>query len=213
MRLCPEGWPFILGSLFVALVLLSAARVWSMPALSLVSGLAFLAAGFCVWFFRDPPRRLPQGDGLILSPAYGKVMEIVPAQDAWGQPVSVIRIFLSVFDAHLQVAPVDGQVMRIRYQRGRFLDARDPKAAFENEQNHMEFMSAKGSLVVTQIAGLIARRIVCHVREGQAVKAGDKIGLIRFGSQVDVTVPAQVNWRVKPGDRVEGGQVLAEFAR
>jgi phosphatidylserine decarboxylase len=214
MKLCPEGWPFVFGGLAVALGFWFAGRAWHSPAFIFISGLGLLATAFCAYFFRDPARVLPTGQGFILSPAYGKVMEIVEGTDPISsEPVGIIRIFLSVFDAHLQVAPIDGQVTKVQYKAGKFLDARDPKAAFENEQNRIE-LTGEAKLAVTQVAGLIARRIVCQVREGQNVRAGDKIGLIRFGSQVDVVVPKNVTWRVKAGDRVTGGEtVLAELKR
>ena len=115
----------------------------------------------------------------------------------------------------MQLAPVAGRIAKVAYTAGKFLDARDPKAAFENEQNRMEIDPApstglKSRVVVTQVAGLIARRILCDVREGQTVQPGEKIGLIRFGSQVDMILPPNIKWNVKTGDMVEGGMVLAE---
>jgi len=219
MKLCPEGWPFVIGPLCGALALMAVARNFHSITAGVFAGLAILAAGFCAYFFRDPPRTIPKNDKLILSPADGKVMEIVETNDLTSTtPVQVIRIFLSVFDPHLQRMPVAGRVSRIQYTEGKFLDARDPRAAFENEQNRVVIDPDKSSnltskVVVTQIAGLIARRIVCNVTEGQTLAAGDKIGLIRFGSQVDMIVPKNVVWKVRPGDRVLGGQtVLAEIA-
>jgi phosphatidylserine decarboxylase len=177
--------------------------------------LFFLATAFCVYFFRDPARVIPPGDRLLLAPADGKILEIVDGEDplSFG-PVWILRIFLSVFEPHLQRSPIAGNVRAIRYKTGKFLDARDPKAPFENEQNRIEIVSDSGktSLVVTQIAGLIARRIVCWVKEGQHVQAGDRIGLIRFGSQVDVVMPKEARLRVKAGDFVTAGDtVLADI--
>lgn len=211
MGIVREGWPFILGCLGVSGGFALAARLWGIGFFAFASGIFFLAAGFCAYFFRDPARTLPTGQGLILCPADGKVMEVVPGTHE-GKAVQIVRIFLSVFDPHLQRTPITGTVKKITYVKGKFLDARDPKAAFENEQNHILIEGEGVSLVVTQIAGLIARRIVCWVNEGQAVKAGDKIGLIRFGSQVDIILPASANVKVKAGDVVTAGDlVLAQI--
>ncbi|MFA5976088.1 MAG: phosphatidylserine decarboxylase [Elusimicrobiota bacterium] len=215
MRIAKAGWPFILGCLFIGAVIAALAHVFECPFLGILAGLSFLGACFCVYFFRNPFRRIPRGEHLILSPADGKIMEIVEGTDPVStQPVWILRIFLSVFNVHIQRAPVAGRVQAVRYKTGRFLDARDPKACFENEQNRMEFVPDgrfSSPLVVTQIAGLIARRIVCWVREGQRVAAGELIGLIRFGSQVDLVIPKSVQLKVKTGDRVKGGSsVMAE---
>jgi len=215
MRIVREGWPFVLGFLAVSGLCLGAAAFFQNGILSGLGGLSLLAAGFCAYFFRDPSRIIPEGERLLLSPAYGKILEIVEGRDpiATG-PVWVLRIFLSVFDPHLQRSPVAGRVKRIEYKKGKFLDARDPKAPFENEQNRIEIVPDSGvpALVVTQIAGLIARRIVCWVKEGQNVQAGERIGLIRFGSQVDVVMPKTARLRVKQGDFVTAGDtVLADL--
>jgi len=218
VKICPEGWPFILGSLAVALVLFAIARSANSVVLGALCGVAVLAAAFCAYFFRDPTRVIPQNNRWILSPADGKVMEIVETNDpSTPEKMQVIRIFLSVMDPHLQRAPISGRVSRVQYKEGKFLDARDPKAAFENEQNRIVIepsseLGLRGRVVVTQIAGLIARRIICNVKEDGQLKAGDKIGLIRFGSQVDMVLPKNVIWKVRPGDRVEGGStVIAEI--
>jgi phosphatidylserine decarboxylase len=215
MRIAKAGWPFILGCSFIGAVVAALAHAFECPYFGTLSGLLFLSAGFCVYFFRNPFRQIPRGENLIVSPADGKIMEIVEGTDpVSAQPVWILRIFLSVFDVHVQRAPVAGRVQAVRYKTGRFLDARDPKACFENEQNRIEFApegKLSTPLVVTQIAGLIARRIVCWVREGQQVAAGELIGLIRFGSQVDLVIPKSVQLKVKTGDCVKGGSsVIAE---
>ena len=216
MRLCSEGYPFIGGTFAATVLLWILAAFFHSPVIGFITGLAFLAMLFCIWFFRDPARMIPPGDRLILSPAYGKVMQIAEAVDPQTHEKTwVIHIFLSVFDPHMQLAPVSGRVTKVTYTTGKFLDARDPKASFENEQNRMEIQPSaaalKSPVIVTQIAGLIARRILCDVRENQTVKPGEKIGLIRFGSQVDMILPPNIAWRVKAGDLVEGGMILAEI--
>jgi len=217
MRFCPEGRPFIVGAIVLTLLLWAIALWAHSPALGFLTGLSLLATLFCVWFFRDPARVIAAGDRWILSPAYGKVMQIVEAVDPESHEQTwVIHIFLSVFNPHMQLAPIDGRVTKVTYTKGKFLDARDPKAAFENEQNRMEIEPAptsglKSRVVVTQVAGLIARRILCDVQENQSIVKGQKIGLIRFGSQVDMIVPPNVKWRVKAGEMVDGGMILADI--
>ena len=213
MRIVREGWPFIIGCLVAAdLFLLGAILAKSRFSIALAV-LCFIATAFCGYFFRDPARVIPQGENLILSPADGKILEIVEGKDAVAtEPVWIVRIFLSVFEPHLQRSPVAGRVRTIEYKKGKFLDARDPKAAFENEQNRIEIVQGKMAVFVTQIAGLIARRIVCWVKEGQTLQAGERIGLIRFGSQVDMVFPKSATLRVKTGDFVTAGDtVLAEI--
>jgi phosphatidylserine decarboxylase len=212
MSVCREGFPFILGCLIPGGVLLIAGGLMGLSVLVWIAGFAFLAAAYCAYFFRDPARIIPPGEKWILSPADGKILEAVQAQDN-GSPVWLVRIFLSVFDPHLQRAPIKGRIKAIRYQKGKFLDARNPKAHVENEQNRMEIESPSGMISVTQIAGLIARRIVCWAKEGESLAAGQQYGLIRFGSQVDLTFPATAKLLVKAGDRVEAGStILAELA-
>ncbi len=211
MRIVREGWPFIIGCLLVSHFFLLSSIFLMLRSFLALAVVFFLLTAFCVYFFRDPLRVIPQDESLVLCPADGKVLEVIEGTDpTLSGPVWIIRIFLSVFDPHLQRSPVSGRVQKIDYKRGKFLDARDPRAAFENEQNRVVIEATHGPmrLVVTQIAGLIARRIVCWVREGQSVKAGERIGLIRFGSQVDVVLPKACEVRVKAGDRVTAGDTI-----
>jgi phosphatidylserine decarboxylase len=216
MRIAKAGWPFVLGGLLAGALLCGLAAYFESAFIGTIAGVAFFGAGFCAYFFRDPTRVIPSGDHLIVSPADGKIVAIEEGKDpAYTEPVWVMRIFLSVFDPHIQRMPVTGRVEKIKYTPGKFLDARHPRAHFENEQNRLEIRPlgrpSATPIVVTQIAGLIARRIVCWVQEGQTLKAGEQFGLIRFGSQVDVVFPKTVQLKVKTGDRVEAGStVLAE---
>ena len=213
MRVCRQGWPFVIGCFIAGTMLLEAGQALHIPWLAGIAGFAFLGMAYCAYFFRDPLRTIPTGDPAILSPADGKILEAIPGHED-GSPVWVVRIFLSIFDPHLQRAPLAGTVRSIRYTEGKFLDARDPRAPFENEQNRLEITSSAGLITVTQIAGLIARRIVCWVQEGQTLMPGQLFGLIRFGSQVDITFPASAQLRVKAGDRVKAGEsVLAELTK
>lgn len=211
--LIKEGGPFAIGCGLVSLSLMGLGQRFHSTLLGGLAGIAFLGALFCLYFFRDPTRQIPAGDSLILSPADGKILEIVEERKG-DSPQWVVRIFLSIFEPHLQRAPIRGKVQSIQYTPGKFLDARNPRAAFENEQNRIEIArlgTGPSPMVVTQVAGLIARRIVCWVQEGQEVQAGERIGIIRFGSQVDLTLPSKVRLRVKAGDHVKAGSsIIAE---
>ncbi|HNI56453.1 MAG TPA: phosphatidylserine decarboxylase, partial [Elusimicrobiota bacterium] len=172
-----------------------------------VGGVLGLLALFSLRFFRDGERTVPVTTDL-LAPADGTVTEVSDVDGEGYGRGRVIRIFLSVFDGHVQRAPLAGRVTKTHYQPGLFLDARNARAAFANESNAIEIESSKGRVVVRQIAGLIARRIVCWVRPDDVVEAGERIGLIRYGSQVNLYVPLDVEITVKDGDKVSAGQTI-----
>jgi len=205
-RLAPiayDGWKFIVGFAFLGFLFLFLGLWFS----KLVGALCVLSAVFCVGFFRDPERVVTRTEGL-LSPADGTVLEAVSVDGEGFGPGRVIRIFLSVFDGHIQRSPAAGVVKSLTYQPGVFLDARDSRAPFANESNSIEIETEKGRILIKQIAGLIARRIVCWVAVEEAVQPGERIGLIRFGSQVDLYVPPEVEILVREGDKVIGGQTV-----
>ena len=173
---------------------------------------------FCAYFFRDPDRMSPSGEALVLSPVDGKVLAVGPADppaelDLEPRKWVRISIFLNIFNVHVNRFPVDGVVRRIRYHPGKFFNAALDKASDDNERNAVHLSSIGGEdVVVVQIAGLIARRIVCDAREGQEVVAGERLGIIRFGSRADVYLPSSSNLRVIPGQTMIGGEtVLGEF--
>lgn len=172
-----------------------------------------LLAVFFLWFFRDPYRAIPAGEGLVVSPGDGLVTETVRIETPDG-PRQRISIFLSVFDVHVNRAPIGGVVSRVRYQKGKYLNAMNPASADQNEQNAVTVKGDGFEVTFKQIAGLLARRIVCTVREGDQVKRGQRVGLIKFGSRVDVLLPAEAELRVKKGQRVKGGaSVLAAMPK
>lgn len=178
-----------------------------------LSLIPLLLAAFFLWFFRDPHRAIPTGKGLIVSPGDGRVTEMALIATPEG-PLRRISIFLSVFDVHVNRAPIGGMVSRVHYQKGQFLNAMNPASAERNEQSviNLRGQGADAGVEITfkQIAGLLARRIVCRCAEGQTVERGERVGLIKFGSRVDVLLPANAGLRVKVGDRVKGGaSVLA----
>jgi phosphatidylserine decarboxylase len=168
-----------------------------------------LLAVFFLWFFRDPERAIPDAAGAVVSPADGKVTD-VSYLTVGGEKQTRISIFLNVFDVHVNRSPIAGIVREIRYQRGKFLDARSPASAEQNEQNIVRVEGEAEVVVFKQIAGLLARRIVFHPKVGDRLERGQRVGMIKFGSRVDVLLDASAALQVKVGDRVRGGaSVLA----
>jgi phosphatidylserine decarboxylase len=178
------------------------------------TGAVFLVLGlFTTFFFRDPERTIPGDARLVLSPADGKVLQIVgtPDDHALGKGATQISIFLSIFDVHVNRSPIGGRITSVKYHPGEFLPAFDHKASDRNEQNTVIVEDGGSRVMFKQIAGLIARRIVFRKKLDDTVAAGERVGLIKFGSRVDVVVPAGTTLRVAVGDRVAGGtSVLAE---
>jgi phosphatidylserine decarboxylase len=173
----------------------------------------FVLAAFCGWFFRDPERPLPSGP-FALSPADGVVVAVVPPDHQTVDGTTRISIFLNIFDVHVNRSPITGIITDITYRKGQFLVASRADATANNEQNIFTVRAADGTIVVfSQIAGLIARRIVCFKKVGDFVQAGERVGLIKFGSRVDVFLGPEWHLQVKPGMRVSAGtSVLAQRA-
>lgn len=196
-----EGWPFILPLLGLAIIGL-VTFPWG-------GGLLLALAAFVTYFFRDPDRTIPTEPGLFLSPADGKVVQIeARAQGPEGNAGTRISIFLSVFDVHINRAPLAGTVLATRYQPGTFAPAYRSDAAVTNEQNVLTLQAGHWRVVVTQIAGTLARRIVCWVNTGDTLRAGERFGLIRFGSRVEVLIPGDFVVQVHVGQRVRGGETV-----
>jgi phosphatidylserine decarboxylase len=171
--------------------------------------LPVLLAAFFLWFFRDPRREIPVGLGLIVSPGDGLVTETVTISTPDG-PRQRISVFLNVFNVHVNRSPIGGVLSRVHYQKGEYLNAMNPASADRNEQNEVTVQGDGFAVTFKQIAGLIARRIVFNLSEGDSVQRGQRVGLIKFGSRVDVIVPAEAALRVKVGQKVKGGSsVLA----
>jgi phosphatidylserine decarboxylase len=180
----------------------------------LAGALFFLLVLFCLYFFRDPERDPAQDPSFILAPGDGRVLEVAEEKNArLGGNAKVVRIFLSIFDVHVQRSPISGRISEIEYRKGKFYDARHPSACLENERNSILIEGDHLKAVVVQIAGFIARRIVCWVRQGEPVRIGGRLGLIRFGSQVDLFLPENVEICVKKGDRVAGGMTVVAISR
>ena len=202
----PEGYPFIGGLALASLVLF---WLWT-P----LGWLATLLTLWCAYFFRDPPRVTPMRDGIVVAPADGRVSQVVnvvpPKElDLGERPLPGISIFMSVFDCHINRSPVAGRIERIVYRAGKFLSADLDKASEANERNAFVIATGTGQrIAVIQIAGLVARRIVPFAREGEAVRAGQRIGMIRFGSRVDVYLPAATAALAAEGQTAIAGETV-----
>jgi phosphatidylserine decarboxylase len=205
----PQGYPFIGGFALASLILF---LLWT-P----LGWIGTLATAWCAYFFRDPVRVTPVREGLVVAPADGRVSRVVnavpPAELGLSErPLPRISIFMSVFDCHVNRSPVGGRIERMVYRAGKFISADLDKASEDNERNALVIASARARIGVVQIAGLIARRIVPFVKEGQSLSAGDRIGMIRFGSRVDVYLPAGSVPLVSEGQTSLAGEtVIAEL--
>jgi phosphatidylserine decarboxylase len=205
----PQGYPFVGGFALVALFLL-----WFVPPLG---WLAVVATIWCAYFFRDPPRVTPTREGILVAPADGRVSRVAdavpPIELGLGErPLMRVSIFMSVFNCHVNRSPLAGRVERIVYRKGAFVSADLDKASESNERNMFVIAGGGARIGVIQIAGLVARRIVCFVREGETVGAGQRIGMIRFGSRVDVFLPEGVRPLVAEGQTAIAGEtVLADL--
>jgi phosphatidylserine decarboxylase len=196
VRLAREGWPFLLGGLLLS----GAAWAWAVVAGGIVVTTAAFALSaltfFVLWFFRDPIRALPGDAALVVAPGEGRVIDIIEIEEPsfLKETARRITIFLSVFDVHVQRAPVSGRVEHREYVPGKYLVAWKEKASHENERASLGIATPHGRVLVKQIAGLVARRIITDHQVGDALERGDRIGLIRFGSRVDLFLP--LHWEV-----------------
>jgi len=201
----PDGYYYALALAGVAVLMgWLAGAVWALP--------ACLLALFFLWFFRDPERAIPDSTGAIVSPADGKVTDVssIPVN---GVAHTRISIFLSVFDVHVNRSPVAGVIREVHYQKGKFLNAMNPASADHNEQNAVTVEGDGQTVVFKQIAGLLARRIVFNKKVGDRVGRGERVGLIKFGSRVDVLLDASARMEIKVGDRVKGGASVLAYLR
>ncbi|MCW6510510.1 phosphatidylserine decarboxylase [Lichenifustis flavocetrariae] len=205
----PEGYVFIAAFAVATLVL-----QWLWSPLGWIGGILTV---WCVYFFRDPARITPMRDGLVVSPADGIISSIgffvpPPELGLGDRPLQRVSVFMSVFDCHVNRAPASGRITKITYRPGTFVNADLDKASEDNERSGMILDTTSGRIGVVQIAGLLARRIVCFVREGETIGVGDRFGLIRFGSRVDVFLPDGVRVLVGQGSKAIAGEtVLADI--
>ena len=200
----PEGHLFIVIFVVVAIVFFSVTQ-W-------LGFIGIILVGWCIYFFRDPDRVSPIEDGLIISPADGVIQMVgdaapPPELDMGGVPMRRVSIFMNVFDCHVNRIPIDGEIVKNSYRPGKFLNASLDKASEDNERRSLVIRTEKGVKVVfVQIAGLVARRIVCWVDEGQSLRAGQRYGMIRFGSRIDVYLPKGTRLIAIPGQRAVAGE-------
>jgi len=202
-----EGWPFLAGAIILALVVSWFSALIAIP--------FWLIAIFVLQFFRDPARPVPQGAKDVLSPADGRIVVIEKVEDPYlKRPSLKISVFMNVFNVHSNRSPVDGSIVNAWYNPGSFVNADLDKASTENERNALHIRTASGvELTCVQVAGLIARRILCYVKPGESLARGQRYGFIRFGSRVDVYLPPDTAVKVAIGDKVSASStVLAELA-
>jgi phosphatidylserine decarboxylase len=202
MKIDRSGVPFIIGALLPAFGLVAARRGgWALGCAGL--------AGFFAFFFRDPERQVPDARGIAVSPADGRVMVAGPAEVDTAPPGDWIQItvFLSPLDVHINRSPVAGRVTRLEYRPGRFLPAYRPESRW-NEQNELWIEHDGHPVVVRQVVGVLARRVVCRVAEGDVLTTGERIGLMKFGSRMDVFLPPDADLRVQVGERVRAGETV-----
>jgi len=203
MPLARESYPYLLAGMTVGAVALVTGFFW-------LGGAALVLSGFVAFFFRDPVREIPGGPGVLVSPADGKVTEVRALGPSGGTRIS---IFLSLFDVHINRSPMAGRIERVEYREGRFLPANLSRASLENERNDITLATELGPVRFSQIAGVVARRIVFWKKEGDEVGTGERIGLIQFGSRMVVDLPQGVSPEVRVGDRVKGGSSVLGVVR
>jgi len=204
-----DGYPWVLVPLAAGLATgLLYLLLWpALPLLALALVLLLLAA-FMAYFFRDPQRAVPSESGLVVSPADGKVTRIEKLAGDSAESPTVVSIFLSPFDVHVNRAPIAGEVIDVTYTKGRFIAATSDNASLLNEQNALTIKGERLTVVCKQIAGVLARRIVCWKRPGDRLELGERFGLIKFGSRTDLVLPLGVEVLVKVGERVSGGVTI-----
>lgn len=201
-----EGYPFIIVAGFVTLAF--ALLSWKLPAVA-----AFCLTLFITYFFRNPERVIPSEENAVVAPADGVIIYLGQSREEHlNAEMTKISIFMSVFNVHVNRAPISGRVIETFYTRGKFLDVRDERATFENERAGLVLESPVGTrIAVVQVAGLIARRIVCYLHKGDSVKRGERYGLIRFGSRLDVYLPPDSDLRVAVGDKTVAGETVLGY--
>ena len=203
-----EGWPYMAAAIVVALLVTAIGGWWSIP--------FWIIALFVVQFFRDPPRHVPLQPNAVLSPADGRIVVVETTQDPYARREALkISVFMNVFNVHSNRSPVDGEITHLEYFAGKFVNADLDKASLENERNALVIRTPGGDTVTAvQVAGLVARRILCYVSAGDRLARGQRYGFIRFGSRVDVYLPPDAQPRVAIGDKVSAtSTILADLPR
>lgn len=206
-----EGWPFILVPAVAACVVWAVG--WGTPTPTVGGGLLAGLALACLFFFRDPERKPPAVPGAVLAPADGRVREVLELPDPFVGEAVRVSIFLSPLDVHVNRSPIAALVTDVEYRPGRFLAAYRSQASEENERWTLRLQGESARVTVSQIAGVLARRVVCRARPGDKLRAGERFGLIRFGSRTDLFLPKGTMLRCRSGDRVRGGETIIGVLR
>jgi phosphatidylserine decarboxylase len=202
-KFAPDGYPFIIIFAFITVLIYIFGKPW-------IAVFPLIITLFMAFFFRDPERNIPEGKGNFVSPADGKVILIkdVYENDYLHAESKEISIFMSLFDVHVNRAPCDGNVSLIKHSPGRFLVAHKDAASMENENTIMVLDGRDGKILVRQVAGFLARRIVCRVSAGDVLRRGERYGMIKFGSRLDIYLPKNTEIKVKSGDKVKAGETV-----
>ena len=206
MRIAKEGKIFVYPVFFLTIILIILYYLYNISGIiPAISGLLFL---FCLNFFRDPIRIMPDGEKIIVSPADGKIIRIEKLHDEEIGESFVVSIFLNVFNVHANWMPLDGDFLDLQYSKGKFLLAFNHKACDENERNGIKIKTEIGTIKIIQIAGLLARRILCYARKGNSMKMGERLGFMCFGSRIDLIIPSKVNLKIIEGQKVVGKKTI-----
>lgn len=206
MRIAKEGKIFVYPVFFLTIILIILYYLYNISGIiPAISGLLFL---FCLNFFRDPNRIMPHGERIIVSPADGKIIRIEKLHDEEIGESFVVSIFLNIFNVHANWMPLDGDFLDLKYSKGKFLLAFNHKACDENERNIIKIKTEIGTIKIVQIAGLLARRILCYAKKGNSMIIGERLGFMRFGSRIDLTISSKVNLKIKEGQKVVGKKTI-----
>ena len=209
MRLAPQGNIIVYPLFIISLVSIGCNFIFTFQTLFILSFILVCLFIFCLNFFRDPKRIIPDNKNFIISPADGKVIKIKEFEDPkTKEKQRLVSIFLSVFNVHTNRMPVDGLIKSVKYVKGDFLAAFDHKASEQNERTEITVETKFGNMVVKQIAGLVARRILCYAKENEKMLAGDRLGFIRFGSRTDIILPSSITINVELDQKVYGGETI-----
>jgi phosphatidylserine decarboxylase len=209
LKLAPEGNIIIYPLSFCWVVCIIFSSVYNSDGLYIFLTVLSILLIFCINFFRDPNRIIPKQENYVLSPADGKIIKIIEFDDPeTGEKFKMASIFLSVFNVHINRMPIKGKFINVNYVKGEFLAAFDHEASDKNERMEIDIESKFGIIKVKQIAGLIARRILCYAKEGDKMPVGGRLGFIRFGSRTDIILPASINLDIKLNQKVIGGETI-----
>ena len=206
MKIAPEGNLFILP--FSVITILTVLYAWIASTTMVPSYVLLIILVFLLVFFRDPNRKCPTDENIIIAPADGKIIKIEDVDDPNIGSAVLVSIFLSVFNVHINRMPINGQFSNVKHHHGKFLAAFDHKASDENERTEILITSKIGNIKLKQIAGFVARRILCYAKPGETMELGDRLGFIRFGSRTDLIVPKHVTLKVELGQNVTGNRTI-----